>query len=107
MEPFGAVSVVQLGAFGVLLLVVFLLFRFLATGALRSKREVEEMRSDFIARLTEKDAEIAEWKTIAALERSRSDLVTEQNGLLIGGFATVDRALDALRAQAAESRRAL
>lgn len=94
--------IAQLGATGVLLSVVWWLLRAIARGEWVSRRELDYVRADRDARLAEKDREIAEWRAVAETERTGREVVTDQNRELIGGFRTLDRFWDALRARMAE-----
>lgn len=94
----------QISAVGALVFVLILLFRAVSAGDWVPRRELDYIRADRDARLQEKDREIAEWRAVAATERTGREVVTDQNRILIDGFATLNRTLDALRANAESNR---
>ena len=90
----------QISAVGALIFVLVMLFRAVSAGDWVPRRELDYLRADRDARLEEKDREIAGWRAVAETERTGREVVTDQNGILIEGFATLNRTLDALRTHA-------
>lgn len=90
----------QISAVGALIFVLVMLFRAVSAGDWVPRRELDYIRADRDARLEEKDREIAEWRAVADTERTGREVITDQSRVLIEGFATLNRTLDALRARA-------
>jgi len=87
----------QLGAFGVLLLVVYFIFRAIVSGALVPRSTVDAI-------VVAKDAEISranirgdEWHAAYEGERHVSELVRDQNRELIEVARTVEHVMESLR----------
>lgn len=87
----------QLGAFGVLLLVVYFIFRAVVSGGLVPRATVDTL-------LAARDAEILRANDRAELnmdlyqtERTRSELLTEQNRELIEVARTVEHVMESLQ----------
>lgn len=95
---------VQLGASGVLLGIVVWIIRALVRGDWVPRRELDYVREDRNARVTEARQESADWRAAHETSEKARELLTEQNRNLIAGLRVVDQFFDALRAVAERGR---
>lgn len=88
---------VDLGAFAVLVAVIFLLIRTVSQGGWVPKRELDYLREDRDAQLADRDRQIAEWRSAWQTSEASREILNNNNRELIEAVRDQTSFYDAFR----------